>query len=63
MKAEKMQLVFATNNDHKLREIRDILGDSFNLLSLKDLNIEEDIPENEPSKEMQCTKQDTFTEF
>jgi XTP/dITP diphosphohydrolase len=51
MNAEKMQLVFATNNDHKLREIRDILGDSFNLLSLKDLNIEEDIPENEPSLE------------
>jgi non-canonical purine NTP pyrophosphatase, rdgB/HAM1 family len=51
MKAEKMQLVFATNNDHKLREIRDILGDSFNLLSLKDLNIEEDIPENEPTLE------------
>ena len=51
MNAEKMQLVFATNNDHKLTEIRDILGDSFKLLSLKDLNIEEDIPENEPSLE------------
>lgn len=46
-----MQLVFATNNMHKLREIRDILGDSFKLLSLKDLNIDEDIPENEPSLE------------
>jgi XTP/dITP diphosphohydrolase len=51
MNAEKMQLVFATNNDHKLTEIRDILGDSFKLLSLKDLNLEEDIPENEPSLE------------
>jgi XTP/dITP diphosphohydrolase len=51
MNAEKMQLVFATNNDHKLKEIRDILGDSFKLLSLKDLNIEEDIPENEPTLE------------
>jgi XTP/dITP diphosphohydrolase len=51
MNAEKMQLVFATNNDHKLKEIRDILGNSFKLLSLKDLNIEEDIPENEPSLE------------
>ncbi|MGD0340759.1 MAG: RdgB/HAM1 family non-canonical purine NTP pyrophosphatase [Bacteroidales bacterium] len=46
-----MQLVFATNNDHKLKEIRDILGSSFNLLSLKDLNIVEDIPENEPTLE------------
>jgi XTP/dITP diphosphohydrolase len=51
MNAKKMQLVFATNNDHKLTEIRDILGDSFKLLSLKDLNLEEDIPENEPSLE------------
>jgi XTP/dITP diphosphohydrolase len=46
-----MQLVFATNNDYKIREIKNILGDSFNLLSLKDLNIEEEIPENEPSLE------------
>ena len=51
MNAEKMQLVFATNNDHKLTEIRDMLGDSFKLLSLRDLNLEEDIPENEPSLE------------
>ena len=51
MNAEKMQLVFATNNSHKLREIRDILGDSIKLLSLKDLNINEEIPENEPSLE------------
>jgi XTP/dITP diphosphohydrolase len=46
-----MQIVFATNNDHKLTEIRDMLGDSFKLLSLRDLNLEEDIPENEPSLE------------
>ena len=46
-----MQLVFATNNKYKLREIMDILGDSFKLLSLKDLNMDEDIPENEPSLE------------
>jgi XTP/dITP diphosphohydrolase len=51
MNAEKMQLVFATNNDHKLTEIRDILGESFKLLSLKDLKLEEDIPENEPTLE------------
>jgi XTP/dITP diphosphohydrolase len=51
MNAEKMQLVFATNNDHKLTEISDMLGDSFKLLSLRDLNLEEDIPENEPSLE------------
>jgi XTP/dITP diphosphohydrolase len=43
-----MDLVFASNNQHKIREIKSILGNSFNLLSLKDINIIEDIPENEP---------------
>ncbi|MGA1978451.1 MAG: RdgB/HAM1 family non-canonical purine NTP pyrophosphatase [Bacteroidales bacterium] len=46
-----MQLVFATNNINKLREIRNIMGNSFELLSLKDLNIQDDIPENEPTLE------------
>jgi len=43
-----MDIVFASNNPHKVREIKSILGNSFTLLSLKDINIEEDIPENEP---------------
>jgi XTP/dITP diphosphohydrolase len=46
-----MQIVFATNNENKLREINHILGDSFKLLSLSDLKIEDDIPENEPTLE------------
>lgn len=46
-----MDIVFATNNENKTREIRNILGNSFNLLSLNDLNITEDIPENEPTLE------------
>jgi XTP/dITP diphosphohydrolase len=46
-----MQIVFATNNENKLREINHILGDSFKLLSLRDLKIEDDIPENEPTLE------------
>jgi XTP/dITP diphosphohydrolase len=46
-----MQIVFATNNENKLREIRNILGNSFSLLSLVDLNISDDIPENEPTLE------------
>ena len=43
-----MTLVFASNNEHKVKEIRSILGNSFTLLSLKDINITEDIPEDEP---------------
>jgi len=46
-----MQIVFATNNENKLREIHNILGDSFSLLSLSDLNIRDDIPENEATLE------------
>jgi XTP/dITP diphosphohydrolase len=46
-----MQIVFATNNQNKLREINHILGDSFQLLSLRDMKIEDDIPENEPTLE------------
>lgn len=39
------QLLFATNNQHKLREVREILGDDFRVLSLHDVGIEIDIPE------------------
>jgi XTP/dITP diphosphohydrolase len=46
-----MQIIFATNNENKIREIRNILGDSFTLLSLSDINMKEDIPENEPTLE------------
>ena len=40
-----MKIVFATNNKHKLDEIRDILGPSFKVLSLNDLGCHDDIPE------------------
>ncbi len=40
-----MKLVFATNNQHKLEEIREILGESFEVLSLRDIGCHEDIPE------------------
>ena len=40
-----MKIVFATNNQHKLQEIREILGDQFDILSLADIGCHEDIPE------------------
>jgi XTP/dITP diphosphohydrolase len=46
-----MKIVFATNNQHKLMEIGDLLGDSFTLLNLKDVNIKEEIPEDFPTLE------------
>lgn len=39
------KLVFATNNAHKLEEIRAILGDRIEVLSLKDIHCDTDIPE------------------
>jgi XTP/dITP diphosphohydrolase len=40
-----MKIVFATNNQHKLSEVRQILGDSIEVLSLNDIGCHEDIPE------------------
>ena len=39
------KIVFATNNEHKLKEIREILGDRFEIVSLKDIGCDVDIPE------------------
>ncbi len=39
------QLVFATNNAHKLDEISAMLGEKIELLSLKDIHCTADIPE------------------
>src|SRR5512133_3788091 len=46
-----MELVFASNNQHKIKEISSIIGENFRLTGLSDLNIAEDIPENEETIE------------
>ena len=40
-----IELVFATNNAHKLAEVKEILGASVRVFSLKDIGCLEDIPE------------------
>jgi XTP/dITP diphosphohydrolase len=40
-----MKIVFATNNQHKLDEIRSILGEKFEVVSLSDIGCNEEIPE------------------
>lgn len=40
-----MKLVFATNNRHKLNEVRAIVGDKVEVLSLNDIGCHDDIPE------------------
>lgn len=39
------KLVFATNNRHKLEEVGDVLKDQLRILSLKEINCFDDIPE------------------
>lgn len=40
------KIVFTTNNQHKLDEIRQILGPTFEVLSLNDIGCHEEIPED-----------------
>jgi len=42
----KRKLVFATNNIHKLHEISNVVGDYFEILSLKQMDFEGEIPED-----------------
>ena len=68
----KSTLIFATNNQHKVDEIRSILGDEFMIISLKEAGIDIDIPEpfltleanaSQKSKTIhELTKQNCFSE-
>lgn len=42
---EKIKLVFATNNPNKIKEIKALIPDNIQLLSLEDIGCKEDIPE------------------
>jgi len=59
------KIVFATNNTHKLEEIRSILHDKYEVLSLKDIGYNKDIPETgETLKENASIKSHTiFNKF
>lgn len=46
-----MKLVFATNNAHKLTEVRQILRGQFDVMSLNDIGCHEDIPETADTME------------
>ena len=65
-------LIFATNNQHKVKEIRSVLNDQFNIITLQEAGIDIDIPEphdtieanaSEKSKIIfQLTHQNCFSE-
>lgn len=40
-----MKIVFATNNSHKLSEVSAVLGEGYELVTLREVGITEDIPE------------------
>jgi len=46
-----MKLCFATNNDHKLSEAKDIAGKDFEIVSLQEINCFEELPETSPTLE------------
>ena len=46
-----MKLVFATNNKHKLEEVRSMLSERFSIVSLDDIGCREDIEETESTLE------------
>lgn len=46
-----MELIFSSNNQHKIREIKSIIGTGFEISGLDEFNITEDIPENEATLE------------
>ena len=46
-----MKLVFATNNAHKLEEIKEMLGTRHEIVSLKEIQCHEDIPDEHTSLE------------
>ncbi len=47
----KRKLVFASNNEHKLAELRQIAGEQYDILSLNDIGCHDDIPETAPTIE------------
>ena len=55
-----MKLLFATNNDNKIKEIRKMVSDKIDLLYLKDVDFNEDIPENQPTIEGNASEKSNF---
>lgn len=46
-----MKLCFATNNEHKLREVRELLGDVYHILNLNDIGCKVELPEEQTTLE------------
>ena len=49
-------IIFATNNQNKVKEVRAVLGDQFNIITLKESGIDIDIPEPHDTLEANATE-------
>ena len=49
-------LIFATNNHNKVQEVRAVLGNIFNIITLKEAGIDIDIPEPHDTLEANATE-------
>jgi len=52
-------LIFATNNQHKVNEIRVVIGDKVNIITIKEAGIDIDIPEPHDTLEANATEKST----
>lgn len=55
-----MKLVFATNNQHKLNEVKKILGNKFEIIWLKEFWFDEDIPETQNTFKWNASQKSHF---
>ena len=55
-----MELVFASHNENKVSEVRNILPSNFKIISLNDLKFYDEIPENESTIEKNSTFKSNF---
>ncbi len=46
-----MELIFASHNENKVKEVRKILGKEFKIRSLNEIGFYDEIPENQPTIE------------
>ncbi len=55
-----MDIVFATNSDHKLAEVRSLAGEKFTIVSLSDAGIFTDIPEDQETIDGNASQKSWF---
>lgn len=56
---EQQTIIFATNNDHKVAEIRKVISEKFQIVTMKEAGINMDIPEPHDTLEANATEKST----